>query len=747
MPDDQPPSAAAGPDETGEVQFYIPATSSLLERRPRTLKHDDTFAMFDHYGDIFAGERTPEGLFHDDTRFLSRYQLTLNGRRPLLLGSSVQDDNALLSVDLTNPDTPRPGHRTLRKDSIHVLRSKFIWQAACYERLAFHNFGAVDIELLVTLDFDADFFDLFQVRGEHRSRHGALSVATSGSDTAIFSYRGLDGLDRRTSLHFDPSPENLAPRQASFRLRLPPGGRRALFVTIRCTGAGGPTGRTGAQPHGSSDASAAAGRPFFHALRRARRPLRAAGRRQTRIETSNAVFNEVLHRSSADLAMLTTATAYGPYPYAGIPWFSTAFGRDGILTAVQMLWVNPEMARGVLRYLARTQAQADDAAADAEPGKILHETRAGEMARLGEVPFGKYYGTIDATPLFVVLAGLYWQRTLDFATIEALWPHITAALAWIDANAARHPDGLIAYRRRRDGGLANQGWKDSEDSIFHADGRLAEPPIALAEVQGYAWHARVLAAKLARRKGEPALAAHLDEQAEELRRQVEARFWCEGLGTYALAIDGSSTPCRVRSSNAGHLLWSGLPSRQRAAQVADMLLAPSMFSGWGVRTVATGEARYNPMSYHDGSVWPHDNAVIALGLARYGQKEAVLRLLDGIFAAATYMDLRRLPELICGFKRQAGQGPTAYPVACAPQAWASATPFALLQAALGLELDAGRGVVRFHKPRLPASLDRVTLRGLALGTARLDLLLQRTGPAVAVTTLARHGDVRLQVEL
>ncbi|MFO1145305.1 MAG: glycogen debranching N-terminal domain-containing protein [Rhodospirillales bacterium] len=566
MPDDanSPPQAA---DDSGEVQFYIPATSSLLERRPRTLKCDDTFAMFDHYGDIFAGERTPEGLFHQDTRFLSRYQLTLNGRRPLLLGSSVQDDNALLSVDLTNADSQGEGRRGLRKDSIHLLRSRFIWQAACYERLAFHNFDRIEHELLVTLDFDADFFDLFQVRGERRARHGALDVATSGDDTVTFSYRGLDGLDRSTTLHFDPPPDELTPRQASLRLRLPPGGRRAIFVTIRCN-----------HPEPGDKQPR---RQFFHALRQARRPQRAAAPPQARIETSNAVFNEVLRRSAADLAMLTTATAYGPYPYAGIPWFSTAFGRDGILTAVQMLWVDPEMARGVLRYLARTQAQADDAAADAEPGKILHETRAGEMARLGEVPFGKYYGTIDATPLFVVLAGLYWQRTLDFATIEALWPNITAALAWLDANAARHPDGLIAYRRRRDGGLANQGWKDSEDSIFHADGRLAAPPIALAEVQGYAWHARVLAAKLARRKGEPVLAARLDEQAEELRRQVEARFWCEELGTYALAIDGDGEPCRIRTSNAGHLLWSGLPSRQRAAQVADLLLAPSMFSGWG----------------------------------------------------------------------------------------------------------------------------------------------------------------------
>lgn len=733
MPDDaNPPIPAAGDD--GEVQFYIPATSSLLERRPRTLKHNDTFAMFDHYGDIFAGERTPEGLFHQDTRFLSRYQLTLNDRRPLLLGSSVQDDNVLLSVDLTNADTQGEGRRGLRKDSIHVLRSRFIWQAACHERLAFHNFDRIEHDLSVALGFDADFFDLFQVRGQRRPRHGDLGVDTHDGDTVTFTYHGLDGIERRTSLHFDPPPADLERRQAIFRLQLPPGERRVLFVTIRCNGA---ADEGGGQPR----------RQFFHALRRARRSRQAAARPQARIETSNAVFNEVLSRSSADLAMLVTETEHGPYPYAGIPWFSTAFGRDGILTAVQMLWVDPAMARGVLRYLARTQATADDPEADAEPGKILHETRAGEMARLGEVPFGKYYGTIDATPLFVVLAGLYWQRTLDFATIEALWPNITAALAWIDANAARHPDGLIAYRRRRDGGLANQGWKDSEDSIFHADGRLAAPPIALAEVQGYAWHARVLAAKLARRKGEPVLAARLDEQAEALRRQVEAGFWCEALGTYAIAIDGDGEPCRIRTSNAGHLLWSGLPSRQRAAQVADVLLTPSMFSGWGVRTVATGEARYNPMSYHDGSVWPHDNAVIALGLARYGQKEAVLRLLDGIFAAATYMDLRRLPELFCGFKRQAGQGPTAYPVACAPQAWASATPFALLQAALGLELDAGRGVVRFHKPRLPAFLDRVILRGLCLGEARLDILVQRTGPAATVTTLARHGDARLLVEL
>jgi glycogen debranching enzyme len=712
-----------------ESPFYIPMTGPAARPR-RSLKHDDTFIVLDSHGDIGASAGGPDGLFNADTRYLARLELVLDDVQPLLLGSNLRDDNSALTVDLTNPDIYRDGRIVLQKDLLHIVRTIFLWRGTAYQRIGLQNHGDRVASLDLTLLFDNDFADLFEVRGESRPRRGIRSSKLLGPTDVALEYKGLDGKLRITALHFDPRPTRLAMNAATYHLELAPQQVSSLFVAASC----------------DKSATLKPAR-FFSGLLAHRREMRRSTAGAASIETSNNILNEVLCQSMADLNILMTDTPQGRYPYAGIPWYSTTFGRDGIITAMQMLWIDPRVARGVLRRLAFYQAKAVDPLADAAPGKILHEMRGGEMAALREVPFALYYGSVDATPLFVLLAGLYVERTGDDETLAELWPSIEAALGWIDGPGDPDRDGFVEYRRASEKGLANQGWKDSCDAIFHADGRLAEGYIALAEVQGYVFAAKRLAARCAVRLGKSKMAHRLEAEAQRLAERFEEAFWCDELGTYALALDGAKQPCKVRTSNAGQLLFTGIVHEDRAGMVAADLMRPRFFTGWGIRTVAQGEARYNPMSYHDGSIWPHDNALIALGLARYGLKHSVGHLFTALFDAATYMDLRRLPELFCGFRREKGRGPTLYPVACAPQAWASATPFTLLEAALGLEFDAERGEIRLRNPRLPAFLNEVVLRELQLGPSSVDLRVSRHGDEVSLEVLRTRGRIQVSIVL
>jgi len=548
-------------------------------------------------------------------------------------------------------------------------------------------------------------------------------------DGLSLGYEGFDRVDRWVTVRCAPAPTAVHPDEIWFDTFVPEGEVAQWDLTISCEVA----------QRIRCDHS------YEHALVEVERALHSARADDCLIVTSNAQFNMWLNRSLADLHMMVSDTPDGPYPYAGVPWFSTPFGRDGLITAFEFLWVNPRIARGVLAYLAATQAREVLPEQDAEIGKILHETRKGEMAALNEIPYGRYYGSIDATPLFIMLAGAYYERTGDQAFIIQIWPNIELALQWIDCAGDLDGDGFVEYSRRSKDGLIHQGWKDSQDAVFHADGRAAEGPIALCEVQGYVFAAKRRAAGLALALGHTEQSSRLLKEADTLRTQFERHFWCNDLSSYALALDGVKQPCRVKTSNAGHCLWTGIADPKHGMRTAKTLMSEESFNGWGVRTVAATETRFNPMAYHNGSVWPHDNALIAAGMAAYGFKQGALKILGGLFDASLFLGLHRLPELLCGFPRRPGEGPTLYPVACSPQTWSSVAVFLLLQSCLGLRIEAIRSRLSFSQPVLPPFLEHIEMKNLRIGDATVDLLLERHPKDVGINILRRKGKVGIVV--
>jgi glycogen debranching enzyme len=567
-----------------------------------------------------------------------------------------------------------------------------------------------------------------EVRGVRREHRGRRLEEGMEDDSILLAYEGLDGVIRRTRLRWSPEPSEASGSELRFKMRLKPQEETAVYFMVS---------------YESGWLTLAVRQPFDGAAAEAASVQNMARSGACEIYTSSDQFNDWLKRSMADLLIMITETPNGPYPYAGVPWYSTAFGRDGIITALECLWINPEIARCVLSYLATTQAQELIPAQDAEPGKILHETRRGEMAALGEIPLARYYGSVDATPLFVILAAAYYERTGDRIFIEAIWPNIEYALRWVDTYGDVDGDGFVEYYRRNPRGLLNQGWKDSKDSISHDDGILADGPIALCEVQGYVYVAKRRASELAALLGHTARAEELLRQALALQEHFEQAFWCEELSTYALALDGRKRLCRVRTSNAGHCLFTEIASQHPARRTGQTLLGEDMYSGWGIRTFAASQVRYNPMSYHNGSVWPHDNALIACGMSRYGLRESVLKVLTGLFDASLFVNLHRMPELFCGFPRRPGAGPTLYPVACAPQSWAAASVFLLLQACLGLSIKGPLGQLVFSYPHLPEFLEKVQIRNLRLGKGFVDLSIQRYPQNVSISIDRREGNVEI----
>jgi glycogen debranching enzyme len=702
----------SGGDDTGEGRGLLPRF---------TLKDGNAFLLADALGDIQGRD---DGLFVNDTRILSKFELTIAHRRPSLLGAAIDQNNTLFTAHLTNRPLPSLGEESIPKGVIHIERQRFLYNEHLFEHLQLHNFSAEDATLPVCLRVAADFVDIFEVQGHVRAARGEILPSRAEGQIIELGYRGRDGRVRTTCIAFSGRPDSISATGAEFVIRVGRGSVAELFVEIAT-----------AMPELPS------AERYTSAEQQLKQSMHCRLAQGASISTSGRLFNEWIDKSRSDLALLTTSLETGPYPYAGIPWFATQFGRDAIITAMQTLWVNPGLAAGVLAFLASTQARTESSFRDSQPGKIMHETRRGEMALLDEVPFAQYYGGVDTTPLFVMLAGAYEKRTGDRSVVDEYWDNILAALGWIEKRMRASPTGFLDYARGEKTGLANQAWKDSQDSMFHADGGFPHGPLAVVEVQGYVYAAFNSISELAAARGEQSLAEDWHVRAEQLRRAIEQQFWLPELEFYAIAIDGDGTACRVRASNPGHLLFCGVPDTQRAARVSEQLLAQRSASGWGIRTLASDQARYNPMSYHNGSIWPHDSAICAAGIARYGGRATVAELLSDIFEAANHFGMR-LPELYCGFERVPGQGPVAYPVACLPQAWASGAVFMLLQSALGIQIDGRRKEVHIERPVLPIGIESLAITGLKIGESSLDLQFHRTGTEV-VAVPSKRADIKV----
>jgi glycogen debranching enzyme len=705
--------ATAKSDDLELSKYYITTDVTYIDDRTHVLNHCDTFGIFNQSGDILPKGKEVHGLYHKDTRYINKMELRIGGLRPVLMSSNVKGENEILSVDLTNPEMMVEG-QLVHHGTIHIRRIQVVRNGLFQEEIEVRNHNIHRQSINLSLEFGSDFKDIFEVRGLTREARGEFQgYVYPSSRSVVISYAGLDGVIRSAEFIFNKEivVTDGEHGYVHFNVYLNTNEHFNLTYAVYFKeGSVLTTAKDQVDNLVEIDSNIEKSKSYFPS-----------------IETSNNWFTQWINQSKADLVSLMADTPYGKYPYAGVPWYNTAFGRDGIITALEVLWAVPDLARDVLLFLAAKQSDLLDEANDAEPGKILHETRGGEMVSLNEVPFKQYYGTIDATPLFVILAGEYYFRTADRITLDKIWPNIVNAINWINEFGDLDKDGFVEYRHKAKNGLTNQGWKDSHDSVFHSNGELAEPPIALCEVQAYVYRAKVLGAKLAKVMGEKTLSDVWKSEAKILKEKFNAIFWDEKIRCYVLALDGHKQPCRVKSSNAGQVLFTGIADASKAAKLVKTLLNPDMFNGWGIRTISSEELRYNPMSYHNGSVWPHDVALIAEGMGEYGYQKQAMQLMGGLFDASMFINLQRLPELFCGMEKRQGEGPTAYPVACSPQAWSVAAVFNLLKAILQIKIQPLKKEVSFNKPVLPSYLKSINIKGLPVDGGYVDFEIIRYG--------------------
>jgi glycogen debranching enzyme len=710
----------------------IECASERLAERSLVLKHDRLFMLADLHGNIAPAGVCSLGLFQDDTRILSHYALTVHGGAPDLLSAQVPSAYGA-QIDLAISNLAFGGDPWDPRNVVHIRRELALHDRLV-ERLTLTGYLGTPTDYWIELALGCDFADIFEVRGWHREARGQYFSPQPTDEGLEFGYRGRDGHLVRTIVRFGRRPDRLTEQTARWNLRLEPDRPFDLEWEVCATDE---ARRTMAVPQILDECRT-----------RLDRAYRAWHEGNSRWETDVPDFDSLLYRAADDLRALYVEVDGDAVISAGIPWYSTVFGRDSIITSLQTLPLQPRIAVDTLRYLARRQGQREDAFTEEQPGKILHELRRGEMARSGEIPHVPYYGSVDATPLWLILLHEAWRWTGDLELARDLLPHAERALDWIARYGDQDGDGFVEYSRTSAKGLLNQGWKDSGDGVPFPDGRLPEPPIALVEVQGYVYDAKLRMAELFRHLGQPERGAALRREASELRNRIRAAFWMEKLGTFALALDGAKRPVPTATSNAGHLLWSRVPTPEMARRLSARLLETDFFSGWGVRTLSSSHPVFNPMSYHNGSIWPHDNAILVLGMALHGHARASLPIVRALYEAGVHADFQRLPELYCGMSRQGGARPVNYPVSCSPQAWASGSLFMLLQALLGIYAEAPARILHIRDPVLPDFLGELTVSGLAIGGSRVALQFRRHGTRTLANLLSVEGDpLQVRIEL
>lgn len=678
------------------------------------------------------------GLYLNDCRFLRGYEIRIADAAPLPLATSAEQGYRAL-FELTNPDLHLDEGKLVPKEKLGVRWERVLdaEQTTVHERMTLRNFGEEAYELPVTLLFHAGFEDVFNVRELLKGAPGKSAAPDWRDGRLQFVYHGADGLRRTVTIQFSPAPHAMKECAATFRINVPPRSSETITVSIIL---------------GEEAEETSGKRPMpqqFTSVDDLAVGLREDSenwtRQHTKLQSDSLLLNSVVDRSLRDLGTLRSQLEDRFYIAAGVPWFVALFGRDSLIVALEMLAFQPNIATETLRLLASYQGRSVDRWRDEQPGKILHELRVGELANVGEIPHTPFYGTVDATPLFLLLLGRLADWTGDLALFDELRDPVERALAWIAEYGDISGNGYVEYQSESEKGLVNQGWKDSGDAIVRADGNLATPPIALVEVQGYVFAAKHAIARLFERAGEHERAVRLRSEADALKARFNRDFWCEEQGTFALALEAHGRQAAVVSSNPGQALWTGIADENKAHRSVARLMKDDMFNGWGVRTLSTAERRYNPVGYHLGTVWPHDNALLAAGFRRYGEDEAALQVFTAIMEAAMHYRHHRLPEAMAGFPRGDFQVPVRYPVACHPQAWAAgAVPF-LVSTCLGLEPDGFVDQLRIERPLLPDFVDRIRLCGLRVGRGSADLEFRRTSEGTDVVVHGMHGGLKVDV--